>query len=180
MGIEFAILLEIYEWHRPWLDACMKALTSLGNGGWFWIVLGLLLLCFAKTRKAGFGILLSLFLGLLLGNLLLKNLVARERPCWLMPELPLLIAVPQDYSFPSGHTLASVEAALMLYLHHRRWGVLAGLLALGIAFSRLYLFVHFPTDVLAGALLALFNVWLVHRKLQPALAAFAEKRRSRT
>ena len=167
MQFEFAILLWLVERHQPYLDTFMKAVTSLGNAGWFWIALGIGLLCFKKTRKTGFGMLLTLAVGFLLGNVVLKNVVARQRPCWLMPEIPLLIPVPSDYSFPSGHTLASVEGAVMLYIHHKKWGIAACVLAVLIAFSRMYLFVHFPTDILGGALLGIFNVWLVSQKIQP-------------
>lgn len=83
----------------------------------------------------------------------LKNFVARPRPCWLDSSVRLLIANPTDYSFPSGHTLSSVIGATILTKTDRRFGYAAIPLAALIAFSRLYLYVHFPSDVLAAAVL---------------------------
>ena len=90
---------------------------------------------------------------MLVGNVCLKNLIARPRPCWLDSSVRLLIADPTDYSFPSGHTLSSVIGATILTKTDRRFGYAAIPLAAALAFSRLYLFVHFPSDVLAGALM---------------------------
>lgn len=107
--------------------------------------------------------LVGLLVGLLVGNICLKNLVARARPCWIDPGVPLLIGNPADYSFPSGHTLSSVIAATILYDTDKRFGIPAIILAVLIAFSRLYLYVHFPTDVLAAALLGVLIGKLLHR-----------------
>ena len=93
-------------------------------------------------------------MGVLVGNVALKNLIARPRPCW-VESVPLLIASPTDYSFPSGHTLSSAIAATILTKTDRRFGYAAIPLAALIAFSRLYLYVHWPSDVLAGALLGI-------------------------
>ena len=91
--------------------------------------------------------------GALIGNGVLKHLVARPRPCWLDSSVQLLIASPSDYSFPSGHTLASAVGASMLTMTNRKFGWAAIPLAVLIAFSRLYLYVHFPSDILGGAIL---------------------------
>ena len=93
----------------------------------------------------------GLAVGVLVGNVCLKNLIARPRPCWLDSSVRLLIADPTDYSFPSGHTLSSVIGATILTKTDRRFGYAAIPLAALIAFSRLYLYVHFPSDVLAAA-----------------------------
>lgn len=90
---------------------------------------------------------------MLVGNVCLKNLIARPRPCWLDSSVRLLIADPTDYSFPSGHTLSSVIGATILTKTDRRFGYAAIPLAALIAFSRLYLYAHFPSDVLAAAVL---------------------------
>ena len=94
----------------------------------------------------------ALAAGVLVGNVCLKNLIARPRPCWL-ESVPLLIGNPTDYSFPSGHTLSSVIGAFMLTAANRRFGILAIPLAALIGFSRLYLYVHFPSDVLASVVI---------------------------
>ena len=137
----------------PFLDAVVPKLTMLGNAGIIWILAGVLLLCTKKYRRQGALVLVGLLAGLLVGNVALKHLVARSRPCWLDPSVQLLIATPTDYSFPSGHTLSSVIGATILTKTDRRFGYAAIPLAALIAFSRLYLYVHFPSDVLAAAVL---------------------------
>lgn len=111
---EFEWLYAIQKIHSPRLDRIMVFVTGLANHGELWIALGLILLCFVRTRRMGAGVLLSIALGYVTGNLLLKNIFARSRPCWLRPEVPLLVPVPGDYSFPSGHTLVSFEGALCI------------------------------------------------------------------
>jgi len=151
--MEFEILYAINNMHNVVLDKIMIGITNLGNGGVFWIALALFLLCIKKTRKCGFLMLISMLLGLIIGNGFLKNIIARDRPCWIDPNIPLLIPNPHDYSFPSGHTLASFEAAVMIFLHNKKWGIVSLIAAVLIAFSRMYLFVHFPTDILGGIIL---------------------------
>ena len=139
----------------PFLDAVVPKLTMLGNAGIIWILAGVLLLCTKKYRRQGALVLMGLLAGLLVGNVALKHLVARSRPCWLDPSVQLLIATPTDYSFPSGHTLSSTIAATILTKTDRRFGYVAIPLAVLIALSRLYLYVHFPSDVFSAALLGL-------------------------
>lgn len=140
------------------LDTVMPVITALGNGGIFWIALAVVLMLIPRYRKAGLSMALALIMGLLVCNLTLKPLVARIRPYqyqWAQfgKTVSLLIAAPHDYSFPSGHTIASFEGAVALMLHHRKLGIPALVLALLIAFSRLYLYVHYPTDVLVSVVL---------------------------
>ena len=137
---------------NPFLDAVMPYISSLARTGEVWILLALILVCFKKTRKAGVAMGLAMACGYLIGNMGMKNLFARTRP-YDVAEVELLVAKLHDFSFPSGHTLVSFEAATALTVYHRRWGVAALVLAALIAYSRLYLFVHYPTDVVAGALL---------------------------
>jgi undecaprenyl-diphosphatase len=143
----------------------------LGDGGILWIALAVILLCFPKYRKTGFAMSAALLMGLLICNLSLKPLVARIRPYDFQLQnfnksIPLLIAAPHDYSFPSGHTIASFEAAVALLIRDRKLGMGALALAVLIAFSRLYLYVHYPTDVLAsvvlGTLLAFIGTVIVN------------------
>ncbi len=151
--MDFKILYFIDKLHNPILDKIMIFLTNLGDAGIFWIVLAVILLMRKKTRKCGIFMLISMGIGLIVGNGILKNVIARNRPCWIDTKVHLLIPNPKDFSFPSGHTLASFEAAIMIFLFNKKYGVLAIILALCIAFSRMYLFVHFPTDILGGAIL---------------------------
>ena len=91
----------------------------------------------------------------LIGNLILKNLFARQRPFSRVEDIVLLIAEPSEFSFPSGHTLSSFTAATVIFLHSKKAGICAFLLAIAIAFSRMYLFVHYPSDIIAGMLLGI-------------------------
>ena len=155
MNLDWTILQGIRSAACPLLDFLMPRLTALGNGGAIWLAAAGGLLCTKKYRRQGLLLLAGLAAGALVGNAFLKNVVARPRPCWLDPDMPLLIAVPKDFSFPSGHTLSSTIAAVILSRLNRWFGCAAIPLAVLIAFSRLYLYVHFPSDVLAGALLGI-------------------------
>lgn len=141
----------------PFLDAVMPAITVLGDAGIFWIILTLVLLCIPKCRKMGLSMGVSLLIGALLCNVIMKPMFGRIRPYDYVKDMDitikLLVDALHDFSFPSGHTLASFGAATALFLHHKKWGIAALTLASLIAFSRLYLYVHYPTDVLAGLVL---------------------------
>ena len=140
----------------PFLDKVFPYITMLGDAGIFWIITAVVLLFFKKTRRAGISVGLALIMGLLIGNLGLKPLVARTRPYDANPDFVLLIERLSDFSFPSGHTLASFEAAgVLMMLHRKTLGYPALVLAILIALSRLYLYVHYPTDVLTSVVLGL-------------------------
>lgn len=163
----FLLFLQDYIRH-PWLDAFFTFITKLGNAGLIWILEGIILLICKKHRREGIAVLLALLIGFIITNLLLKNIVARPRPYTLLNELEILIKAPSDYSFPSGHTCSSVAAALtMLKLSDKRIGIAACILAVLIAFSRMYIGVHYPSDVLAGAVIGAFaaflSVWMVKK-----------------
>lgn len=155
MAWEFTFLDALQELHTPVLDFFFKTITHLGDAGLFWIVSGILLLCFKRTRICGICVLTGLAVGALITNITLKPLIARERPFWVNDTVQLLVTAPKDFSFPSGHTQASFVSAAAIWVNHRKWGMAAFILAALIAFSRLYLYVHFPTDVLAGALIGI-------------------------
>lgn len=144
-----------------WLDHIMVFITKLGNGGLVWIAIGLLLLVSKKHRKTGVFMLAALAIEVILCNGILKPLVARVRPCDVNSGVKLLVSRPTDYSFPSGHTGASFAAAGVLWLRGEkgRYGayILAGLLA----FSRMYLYVHYPTDILGGIVIGSLSAGVV-------------------
>ena len=157
MEIEYAVLDFIRDnLSSPFMDGFMKIITFLGNGGWFWIVLALVLTAVPKTRRIGVSVCVSLLLSLILCNLTLKPIVARTRPYDLIEGIELIIAKPTDFSFPSGHSSASFAASVAIFANNKKYGAFAVALAFLIAFSRLYLYVHFPSDVLAGILLGSF------------------------
>ena len=134
------------------LDRIMPIITSLGTCGIIWGVVTVIFLRMRIYRRAGLILFVTLAICALLTNLVLKPLVARPRPCHIAPEIPLLIPCPMDYSFPSGHTMSSFAAATVILLTNSNFGIYAFIMAALIAYSRLYLFVHYPSDVLAGSL----------------------------
>ena len=176
--------LGILDWisfhlHSRFLDTVMPIITWLGDKGLLWIVLGLGILFFQKgKRDTGFRVLLALLLGLLICNLLLKNAVGRIRPFVLNDAVQLLVTPPSDPSFPSGHTTAAFAAATVLICNHwkGRWIVL--IVAILVAFSRLYLYVHFPTDVICGALIGIFCGWLSGLLWQKVIDPYLQKKRA--
>ena len=159
-GFDLPVLDWIAENLRsPLLDTLMPLVTRLGDGGIFWIAVAVVLLLIPKTRKIGLSMGAALLIGLVVCNLTLKPLLARIRPydyqlAHFGRTITLLVAAPHDFSFPSGHTLASFEAAIALTVYNRKWGIPALVLAAVIAFSRLYLYVHYPTDVLFSLLIS--------------------------
>lgn len=155
MGFDFAILDFIRNnISNPVLDEVMSAITRLGNGGIIWIALAAVMILSRAYRKTGFKIMLALILSFLICNVLLKPIVARTRPFDINTAIDIIISKPADYSFPSGHTSAAFAAAITLILSERKliW-IPASAIAVLIAFSRLYLYVHFPSDVLCGIVL---------------------------
>lgn len=154
MEFEFLVLDFIKEYIKnPFLDFLMPKITFLGNDGIIWIISALVLMAIPKYRKGGVALSIGLLACLVIGNLTLKPLVGRIRPYELVEGIELLISAPTDFSFPSGHTLSSVVSAAILTMTDKRFGYVAIPLALLIAFSRLYLYVHFLTDVLGGAVI---------------------------
>ena len=156
----------IQSWHTPWLDKIFTFITHLGDEGIIWIALALLLLCFKKTRKIGITMGLGLIITTIVGNEILKKIVERPRPFdtpgALLDGDSLLVPRPGQFSFPSGHTGSSFASAIAIVLYDRKIGIPALILAALIAFSRLYVYVHFPTDIIAGTILGTLS----------ALAAF--------
>ncbi len=175
--------LPILEWiqanlQSTFLDTVMPIITVFGDAGIFWMAWAVLLLFFPKTRKIGLGMGFAMLLGLLVCNVTLKPLVQRPRPYDFQEAefgvlINLLIDRQHDFSFPSGHTIASFEAATVLLKNSKKMGIPAMILAVLIAFSRLYLYVHYPTDVIfsvfAGILFAFIGDALA-AKVAPKLS----------
>lgn len=160
--IDFQILDFIQAHFRcGFFDKVLPIYTILGDPLMF-VFYCALLLAIKKTRKDGIVVTSGVLSGALICNVILKLLVRRDRPCWIRPDFPLLIKNPSDFSFPSGHTMAMTVFSTVLICRHPKlaWGVVPATLLL--MFSRMYLYVHFPSDVLfsfaAGILVGLITV----------------------
>lgn len=174
-AFDYGILEIFQQLQNELLTSLMKFFTIIGEGGAVWIAVGIALLFGRQTRKYGVMVLFSLLLCLIFGNGVLKHAVARPRPCWRHPEVPMLIAVPTDYSCPSGHTFASFAASVSLLYWKRKAGLAAFAAAVLIAVSRLYFFVHYPTDILAGAVFGTVLALISIRAVE-AMDAWDKKR----
>lgn len=159
--------LSVFEWIQSiqcgFLNAVMVFITTLGNAGAIFIVLALVLLFTKKYRKAGLAVAVALIVMLICNDLFLKEFFARPRPFNLLatdPEkyafwgegyvYPELIGKPSSYSFPSGHTSSAFAAAIALLCHNRKLGIPVTIFAAIMGFSRIYVEVHYCTDVIAG------------------------------
>ncbi|MDE6357744.1 MAG: phosphatase PAP2 family protein [Eubacteriales bacterium] len=155
-NIENDIILYLYNFmsNSPILKEFFSIITHLGNGGFIWIIIGLIFLIKKSTRKFGLIMLVSLLIGDIIGNLFLKNLIARNRP-FIQLNLVPLINPPFGYSFPSGHSLTSFAGATVVFNWNKKIGIFAYILALLIAISRPLLSVHYISDIFSGAILGI-------------------------
>ena len=174
LQLDGQLLLAIQSLHVSWLDPIVSLYTRLGNAGLLWIALSLAMLCYKPTRRAGALALGAMALGLLATNLTIKPLVERPRP-WLDWPIVPLVAEDDPNSFPSGHTCAAFAAGMAwARALPWRWGRLAAVvLAVLMGLSRLYVGVHYPSDVLAGALIGALCAWVVWKTYQ----AYEERRK---
>ena len=156
--MEIHILDMIQNLRTPIGDVVVPLITRLGDAGIIWIILTVLLLIIPKTRKTGVIMMAALLADVLLCNVVIKNLVARTRPFDVNTAVQLLVAKPRDYSFPSGHTAASFASVTALYLAGA-----ALVLAVLIALSRLYLYVHYPTDIIGGVVFGSLSGYLGYK-----------------
>jgi len=162
---ELAILDWIQTLHAPVLDQLMVTVSTIGNLGLVWIVLGCVLLFSKRYRLVGIGVIVAVALAGIATELVLKPLIMRPRPCDVNTAVTLLVSHPHGSSFPSGHTCGAFAAfGALLFARKpripRSLTIAAGILAICIAFSRLYLYVHYPSDVLGGIVLGLALGWL--------------------
>ena len=159
--MDFPILYAIQGLRTAFLDSFFVTLSKIaGDYGHIWVILGIILLFFKKTRKCGITIISSYLLVFVVGQFVLKDLIARPRPCQFDTKVPLLVKRPSSFSCPSTHAAWAFAASTSVFVYHKGWGALTGLVALLIAFSRLYLFVHFPTDVLFGIALGILLAFI--------------------
>lgn len=166
--MDMAILQIIQGWRTPALDSFMVTVfhTVIDEKGVFAVLLGLVLFAFKKTRKYGGVMLLSILLSYLFGGLLLKNLIARPRPFLADSSVVLPVQTPKGYSCPSLHTAFAFGCAVSVFLQNKKVGIPALLFAALIGFSRLYFFVHYPSDVLLGAALGSICAFAAYKLVQ--------------
>jgi undecaprenyl-diphosphatase len=177
---ELAMLDWIQTLHAPGLDGLMVVVSTLGDLGMVWVALGCVLLFSKRYRMLGIGIVVAVALAGVVTEGVLKPLIMRPRPCDVNTAVTLLVSHPHGSSFPSGHTCASFAAfgvLLFAAVKPHKLTVAAGILAAAIAFSRLYLYVHYPSDVLAGAAIGLGLGWLTVKACRRIRAVGGPRRR---
>ena len=164
-NFDTAALLWIESIRMEWLDSCMMLYTTIGDAGILWIVISLVMMCLPQTRRAGCLALLAMGLGLVCNNIILKELVARPRPYLVIESLQPLLSPPDPNSFPSGHTCAAFAAAVVWWnVLSTRWiRIVFMTMAVTMGISRLWVGVHFPTDVLVGALVGTLCALVVYQ-----------------
>lgn len=178
---DFSVLEFIQQNMRcEFLDAVFPVITSTLFVGLFWGTAAVCMLFTKKYRRCGIAAIVCILLGLLCGNLILKHLVARARPCWLKPIEGMIVAVPKDFSFPSAHTAISFVTAIVFLRHSRAIGIPALAVAALLAFTRLYVYVHFPTDILGGLILAVLLAIFGDMLTQRVIDRIIEKKKQKS
>lgn len=168
MDWEFGVLDYIQNYCRnDFLDMVMSFWSGLGTISAIWIVLTVILLIFKKTRRIGWVCVIGFILCFLIGNCIFKPIIARIRPYDINTLVTLIVPKEHDYSFPSGHTMFAMCFATILFCKNKLIGLFSFIFAAIMAFSRLYLYMHFPTDVLFGAILGIaigfFSVYIADK-----------------
>ncbi|AGY77894.1 phosphatase PAP2 family protein [Clostridium autoethanogenum] len=151
---------------NKYLDMLMPIVTDMGNLGIVWIIIAIILILDKPYRMVGSVVILTLIVSTIAGEGIVKHIVRRTRPCNQQNSLNLLISKPISYSFPSGHTLSSFAAAEVLSMYFTEYKLIFIGIAFLIALSRMYLYVHYPTDVIAGVILGILCSKLIFIILQ--------------
>lgn len=146
---------------NKYLDRLMPIITSMGNVGFIWITIAVFLILDKPYRAVGNAVILTLIVSTIIGEGIVKHIVRRVRPCNYQNTINLLIAKPMSYSFPSGHTVSSFAVAEILSMYFNQYKLIFIGIALLIAFSRLYLNVHYPSDIISGIIIGILCSKLV-------------------
>ena len=161
--MELQILHAIQGLHNPMLDTIMISVFNklVGSLGEMWLVVGVILLMIPKTRKCGTAVLISYFVSFVIGNEWLKDLIARPRPCAVDNTVAMIVKKPSSFSCPSVHTYLAFASAMSIFYYYKKAGSLTFIFAALVGFSRMYFFVHYPSDVLFGAVLGIVTAYVV-------------------
>ncbi|MDU5504364.1 MAG: phosphatase PAP2 family protein [Anaerococcus vaginalis] len=157
--IDISILNLIQNLKSPLMDKIMTTITAFGNMGIFWILLIIIFLTTKEYKKMAKYMIICLLVNIIIVNLIIKPAVGRQRPFEIVEGIKLLILKPQDPSFPSGHSAISfcMLTTILFFSKSKTINIMASLLAILIAFSRLYLYVHFPSDVFCGIIFGILS-----------------------
>lgn len=149
-GIDDKMIDRVQRLRTEKLDDIMILITKSGNGGLIWIIVALYLYIFKKMHAQAIVLLCVITVCAVIANFVIKGLFTKDRPCDLDETVDLLIRRPMGSSLPSGHSASSFASVVVIFYMNPWWGTAALLWASLIAFSRIYLYVHFPSDVLFG------------------------------
>lgn len=165
------------------MDLIMTCLTYSIEFGAMAILVFIIMMCIKNMRKTGFAVMGATLSVMLFGELIIKHLVARPRPFVINGAIELIIKAPSGFSFPSSHTATCFAMATAIYLFHKRLGIIAYIYAALVAFSRMYLYVHYPSDIIGGIALgigcgigAVALVKLIYRKIDKHKELKAEQK----
>lgn len=150
--------------HCTWMDTIIPVITSLG-GFIIWFIIAIIFMFFKRYRKYGIVILITVGVCALLGDVFIKHIVRRIRPCYVYENLNMLVQMPSTYSFPSGHSMKSFASAVIVSKADKKFMIPSFIVAFATAFSRVYLYVHYFSDVFVGSILGIICALCIHKLL---------------
>ena len=161
------------------LDPIMVFFSRIGDAGALWLITGAIMMLSKKHRRAGLYVILSVSLCYVLNDLIIKPLVSRARPFAALDGLSILVPEPGVHSFPSGHSCSSFAAAFVFAKFYGKKGALVYIVSALIAFSRAYVGVHYPSDIIMGIIVGTVGTALLFKFLYPVIDRKIEGRRVR-